>query len=347
MEKLLKVLNKSRPVAIVVHNNPDPDALACGFGLRAILKNKGYKRVKIYYDGLIGRAENQAMIKHLDIPLFKTKNMSSPESRQFVLVDCQPFSGNVTLPPEADCVGAVDHHPKQKKLSRLFFLDIRPDYGAGATIIYEYFKSLDMHLSRDIATALFFAVFSETEGLGREGSPADRKAYLELFPLISFSQLSNIQFPALSKEFVSRLSDVLVNTFYYKNLCWVVLDQLPYPDFVAEMADFLLRIRNISWSLCVGSFKSLVYISVRTSNIQANASEIIKKVIPSFGTSGGHDMVAGAQIKMDRRSKKRTSSLKKDIVRKMLKELNHQKVKNVYRLVNNEEYSLLKNHEHS
>jgi nanoRNase/pAp phosphatase (c-di-AMP/oligoRNAs hydrolase) len=340
MEKLFKVLNKTQPVAVIVHNNPDPDALACASGLRTILKEKGYKGVKIYYDGLIGRAENQAMIKHLNIPLFKTKNMTSPESRQFILVDCQPFSGNVTLPPKANCVGAIDHHPKQKKASRLPFLDVRPEYGAGSTIIFEYFKSLDMTVPQDTATALFHAVFSETEGLGREGSPADRKAYLELLPLISFSQLSKIQFPALSKEFAARLSDVLLNTLYYKNFCWVALDQLPYPDFVAEMADFLLRIKNISWSLCVGTFKNLVYISVRTSNIQANASEIIQKIIPSFGTSGGHDMVAGAQIKMDGRRKKNISSLKKDIVEKMLKELNHQKVRNVYRLANDEEYPL-------
>jgi len=339
MGKLFKVLKKSLPVAIVVHNNPDPDSLASAFALRAILENKGYKRIKIYYDGLIGRAENQAMIKHLNIPLFKTKNMSSPESRQFVLVDCQPFSGNVTLPSTAKCIGAIDHHPKQEKASQLPFLDVKPDYGAGSTIIYEYFKSLDINISRDIATALFFAVFSETEGLGREGSSADRKAYLELLPLVSFSQLSKIQFPALSKEFVVRLSDVLINTFYYKNFCGVVLAQLPYPDFVAEMADFLLRIKNISWSLCVGSFKDLVYISVRTSNVEANAPEIMKKIIPSYGTSGGHDMVAGAQIKINDTKGKSIDFLKKDIVRKMLRELNHQKVKNVYRLVNNEEYN--------
>jgi len=343
MEKLFKVLKKSQPVAVVVHNNPDPDALAGAFGLRHILKKKGYNRVKIYYDGLVGRAENQAMIRQLNIPLFKTKNMTSPNNRQFILVDCQPSSGNVTLPPKAKCVGAVDHHPKQKKASALPFLDVRPDYGAGSTIVYEYFKSLELSISRELATALFHAIFSETEGLGREGSQADKKAYLELLPLISFSQLSKIQFPALSKEFVARLSDVLLNTFYYKNLCGVVLDQLPYPDFVAEMADFLLRIRNISWSLCVGSFKNLVFISVRTSNIQANASEIIKKITPSFGTSGGHDMFAGAQIRMDGRKKKNINPLKKDIVRKMFMELNHRKVKNVYRLVNNEEYSIFEN----
>ncbi|MFW6140778.1 MAG: DHH family phosphoesterase [Acidobacteriota bacterium] len=340
MEKLLKVLNKTQPVAVVVHNNPDPDALACALGLLTILKKKGCKGVKIYYDGLVGRAENKAMVKYLSISLFKTRNTSFPESCQFVLVDSQPFSGNVTLPQKAKCKGAIDHHPKQKKTSQLPFLDIRPDYGASSTIIYEYFSSQDMTIPRNIATAIFYAIFSETQGLGREGSPADRKAYLELLPQTNFSQLSKIQFPSLPKEFVAQLSDVLLNTFYYKNLCGVVLDQLPYPDFVAEMADFLLRVRNISWSLCVGVFKDLVYVSIRTSSEEPNAPDIIKKIIPRHGSSGGHDSAAGAQIKADRRNKKYINSLKKDIVRKMLRELNHKKVKTVYHLVNNEEFFL-------
>lgn len=340
MDKLFKALQEHKPVAILVHNNPDPDALASAMGLKYILKKKNYRGVRIYYDGLVGRAENQALIRNLKIPLYKTKNMTSPKKRQLILVDCQPSSGNVTLPKGATCAGAIDHHPRQKKSLKLPFLDVRPDYGAGSTIIYEYFSFLNIPIPRDIATALFYAIFSETQGLGREGSQADKRAYMELLPLISFGQLSKIQFPALSKEFVARLSEVLLNTFYYKNLCGVILDQVPYPDFVAEMADFLLRIRNISWSLCIGSYKNLIYISVRTSNIQANASKIIRRIIPRFGTSGGHDMIAGAQVKIDRRKIKTMASMKKDIARQMLKELNHIKVDTVFRLVNNEEFSL-------
>ncbi len=340
MKKLLDILERDRPSSIIVHNNPDPDSLASAVAMKYLLKKLRYKKVRIYYDGLVGRAENQAMIRILKIPLSRTKNMTSVKERQFILVDCQPYTGNVSLPEGTSPVAAIDHHPRSRKSSRVPYRDIRPDYGASSTIIYEYFESLDIPVPRDIATALFYAIFSETQSLGREGSQADKKAFLNLLPKINFNQLSRIQFPAISKEFVCNLSDVLVNTFYYKNLTGVILDQLPYPDFIAEMADFLLRIRNITWSICIGSFKNLIYVSLRTTNPDANASKVLKRIIPRYGAAGGHDMIAGAQVKVDRRKKKSVETIKKQIVRKILKELHHQPAESLFRLIDNQEFFL-------
>jgi nanoRNase/pAp phosphatase (c-di-AMP/oligoRNAs hydrolase) len=340
MEELLNKLDKDKPLSIIVHNNPDPDSVASAIALKHLLKVKGYKRVRIFYDGLVGRAENQAMIRTLKISLSKTKNMAPRKERQLILVDCQPYTGNVTLPKNTALVGVIDHHPLSRKTSKVLYRDIRPECGASSTIIYEYFVSTGTPIPKNIATALFHAIYSETQSLGREGSQADKNAYLSLLPQISFSQLSKIQFPAISKDFVCHLSDVLVNTFYYKNLTGVILDQLPYPDFVAGMADFLLRIRNITWSICIGCHKNVIHVSLRTSNIDANASKVIKRIIPRYGTAGGHDMIAGAQVKIDLRKKKNIGSIKKEIVRKMLKFLNHQAVRSVFRLVTNEEFPL-------
>jgi nanoRNase/pAp phosphatase (c-di-AMP/oligoRNAs hydrolase) len=340
MNKLIEILDKDKPTSIIVHNNPDPDSLASALAMKYLLRTKGYKRVRIFYDGIVGRAENQAMIKILKISLFMTKNMAPLKERQFVLVDCQPNTGNVTLPKGAALKGVIDHHPLSRESEKIPYLDVRPEYGACSTIMYEYYRSLNMPVPKDIATALFHAIFSETQSLGREGSQADEKAYLDLLPLISFSQLSKIQFPAISKEFVCYLSDALVNTFYYRNLAGVILDQLPYPDFVAEMADFLLRIKNITWAICLGSYGNLLYISLRTSNVDANAGKILKKIIPENGTAGGHEMTAGAQVKWDRRKKKKAELVKKEIVSKLLRKLNHRRVKNLFRLVTNEEFSL-------
>jgi nanoRNase/pAp phosphatase (c-di-AMP/oligoRNAs hydrolase) len=340
MKKLLKILEKDKPVSIIVHNNPDPDSLASAVGVRYLLKVKGYKRIRIFYDGLVGRAENQALIKILKIPLSKTKNMAPGKGRQFILVDCQPYTGNVTLPEGVIPVAVIDHHPLSRSPFKIPYRDVRSDYGACSSIVYEYFGSLDIPVPRDIATALFHAIISETQSLGREGSQEDKNAYLSLLPLISFGQLSKIQFPAISKEFVSHLSEVLLNTFYYKSLTGVILDQLPYPDFVAEMADFLLRIRNITWSICLGSYGNLIYISLRTTNVDANASRVLKKIIPRYGTAGGHDMIAGARVKIDRKNNKKVDLIKKKIVKKMLRQLNLHPVKNLFRLVTNEEFTL-------
>ena len=340
MKVLFRVLRKDKLTSIVVHNNPDPDALASAMGLKFILNKMSYKNVRIYYDGLIGRAENQEIIKILKMPLYLTANMASPKKHQFILVDCQPYTGNATLPDGVSLVAVIDHHPKRKRTSEVPFYDVRPQYGACSTIIYEYMSSLKLSIPTNIATALCYAISSETHNLGREGSHADKRAYIELLSHSSFSQLSKTQLPKLSKDFVTNLSRALINTFYFKNLIGVILEELPYPDFAAQMADFLLRIKNIVWSVCLGSFKDVLYVSIRTSNTRADASKIIKKIIPKHGTSGGHDMIAGGQVRIDRSERTKIRSIKNDVIIKMIQALNYPDVPHLFKLVSNEKFPL-------
>ena len=340
MKKLLDNIKKNKPISIVVHNNPDPDALASAVGLKFILRKKGLKNIKIYYDGLVGRAENQEVLKILEASLFMTRNISSPKKSQYILVDCQPFTGNVTLPNGVLPIGVIDHHRKRRRTFQVPYYDIRPGYGACSTIIYEYFSSLEIPIPVNIATALCYAISSETQNLGREGSQEDRKAYIELLSRLSFSQLSRTQYPKLSKDFVSNLSRALINAFYYKNLIGVVMEELPYPDFAAQMADFLLRVRNMTWSLCVGTFKDVLFVSIRTSNTQSDASKIIKKIIPKHGASGGHDMIAGGQVKIDKSDRSKVRAIKNDVILKMIRTLHANDVPNIVKLISNEPFPL-------
>lgn len=322
-------------VCLVVHNNPDPDSLASALGLQYLLKRKGFPTVRIYYDGFIGRAENKAMLSQLKISAHQITKVRLACRRQFVLLDCQPFAGNVTLPERVMPLAVIDHHPLRQKTRKIPFFDVRPDYGACSTIIYEYLVSEDMVIPTSVATALFHAIFSETQGLGREGSPADKKAYLELLPRVSFKRLSKIQYPPLSRDFISNLMQVLTSGFYYKHLVGVILEELPYPDFVAEMADFLLRINNMSWSICLGSYQGLLYVSIRSKNIHANTARLLKRAIPKSGTSGGHELIAGARVLIDQIDSSAVQTLKTDIVRKVLREIYHADIESLFNLVTN------------
>ncbi len=340
MNKLLDSIEKNKPISVVVHNNPDPDALASAVGLRFILRKKGFKNIKIYYDGLVGRAENQEVLKILEVSPLLTSKISSPKRHQYILVDCQPFTGNVTLPNGVEPIGVIDHHRKRRKTFQVPYSDIRPEYGACSTIIYEYFSSLEIPIPTNLATALCYAISSETQNLGREGSQADRKAYIELLSRLSFSQLSRTQYPKLSKDFVSNLSRALLNAFYYKNLIGVVMEELPYPDFAAQMADFLLRVRSMTWSICLGTFKDVLFVSIRTSNTHADASRIIKKIIPAHGASGGHDMIAGGQVKIDKSDRSKVRAIKNEVILKMIRTLHANGVPNIVKLISNEPFPL-------
>ncbi|MBN2408864.1 MAG: hypothetical protein JXE07_03930, partial [Candidatus Aminicenantes bacterium] len=119
----------------------------------------------------------------------------------------------------------------------------------------------------------------------------------------------------------------------------VILEELPYPDFVAEMADFLLRIKTMSWSICLGSHEGLLYISIRSKNIHANTARLIRRVIPKSGTSGGHELIAGARVGIEKMEDTEVRALKNEIVKKVLRELYHGDIENLFNLVTNKPVS--------
>src|SRR5262245_16239797 len=69
-ERFLATLAPFPRIVLVSHVNPDPDALASMLGLRALLaERQPFKAVTLTADGMIARAENQAMVDLLEIPL--------------------------------------------------------------------------------------------------------------------------------------------------------------------------------------------------------------------------------------------------------------------------------------
>ena len=340
MADLFSVLRKNAPVALVVHNNPDPDGLASAMALRFLLRQQGFHPVRICHEGLVGRAENEAMIQQLKLRVHPTLSLRPARRQQFVLLDCQPRAGNVTLPPGTKVTAVIDHHPLGRQTQSVPFYDVRPDCGACATILYEYLTAAEVALPGNLATALFYAIASETQNLGREGSPEDRKAFRDLLPRVSFRLLSKIQYPALPKEFVVHLLGALARAFSYKNITGAILDEIPYPDFVAEMADFLLRIQKTSWSICLGTHGEVLYVSVRSRRPGAEAGRLIKRIVPRGETAGGHGLSAAAQVRLDKSDPARLETVRESIVRKFLKELAHAEVRTLTNLVTGEEYPL-------
>jgi nanoRNase/pAp phosphatase (c-di-AMP/oligoRNAs hydrolase) len=67
---------------------------------------------------------------------------------------------------------------------------------------------------------------------------------------------------------------------------------------VAEVADFLLRLDEVEWALAMGTYKKSLHVSLRTTDREANAGEILQKVLGSR-SAGGHDMIAGGKVRID------------------------------------------------
>jgi nanoRNase/pAp phosphatase (c-di-AMP/oligoRNAs hydrolase) len=307
-------------VAILTHDNPDPDSLAAALGLRRLFEKVGVPST-ITIGGIIGRAENRAMVRELKIDLVPIERLDWKTHSVVALVDTQPGTGNNSLPPGRRADVVIDHHPPRSDLGEVWWLDIRTEMGATATIVYAYLREQQIALDPMLATAFLYALKSETRDLGRESGPDEREAYIELSKVADFEKLYSIQNPKLGREHFVALDRALRSAMIWGELCAINLGALDYPDLVAEVADLMLPFEKAHWVLCVGQHNRTVYLSVRTDIHDATAGALIRRVVGNNGAAGGHGMIAGGRMFAEVRDDAALKAVYDELVARLVREL--------------------------
>jgi len=323
LEKLFEIVRRKRKVLILTHNNPDPDALASSLALKYILRTRCNVEAIIAYGGVVGRAENKAMIKNLKIAIRPIIDISMKNFSIIALVDTQPDSGNNSLPKSILPSIIIDHHHPVRATSRKSpFVDIRTEYGSTSTILTEYIKESNIHgIDRNLATALLYGIKSDTRDLGSGTNPQDLEAFLYLYPRVNFKALSRIEHPALSREHFKTFEKAINNAVIYKDVVVSDVDRIDNPDSLAEMADFLVRLEGINWSLCIGTFQDDIYFSVRTIKTRERADRIVQKMVRKIGSAGGHNMAAAGKVDHSSIHRNDHGTTMKTLVSRFLKEI--------------------------
>ncbi|MDD5454571.1 MAG: DHH family phosphoesterase [Candidatus Ratteibacteria bacterium] len=320
IEEIASALKGKKKIFIFTHNNPDPDAIAAAWAVQYLLKESLKIKSKIVYDGFIGRAENKAMVKLLKIKLFHLSNIKFSNKSGFILVDTQPGFGNNSLPSQIIPSLVIDHHPL-KKQQKSVLIDVRKDVGSTASILTEYLVTNNLEIPKNLATALFYGIESETQGLSIETDNLDRQYYKLLFPKISQFLLGKIQYPRLEKEFFLNLRKALNNVYFYKNVMIVNVGRVDNPDLVSEFCTFFLLYEKASWALSVGGVGNRLFFSIRTQNRRANAGRIARKISGMKGSGGGHETSAGGWIDISPQDKLET--ITQDFIKKFLIQLGY------------------------
>ena len=278
LQKLKEVLKDARRLIVLTHDNPDPDSISCAITLSSLVNQVFGMPTLVRYSGIVGRAENREMIRSLNL---KIKILSKNELKSgdpVALVDCQPHTGNVSLPKKANPLIVIDHH-SLRKTTKAPFVDVREGYGATATILGEYLLVSGLGITSQLATALCYGISSETQRLGREATQNDMAIYLALFADASKKMLSRIENPKLPRHYFLTLNRALHQSYVYKNAVVSYLGDIVEPDFVPIVADMLLRCERISWSLCMGKYKTKILISIRTTRRKSDAGNFLRKLI--------------------------------------------------------------------
>ncbi|HEY9246087.1 MAG TPA: NAD-binding protein, partial [Candidatus Methanoperedens sp.] len=152
--------------AIVVHNNPDPDAISSAMGLKEIAASVGVK-AEILYKGNIGHHENKAFVNLLDIELEPAKSFNEGDYKKIAMIECSVPGVNNMLLPDTQVSIVIDHHQADIDEVKAEYVDIRPNIGATATIMTKYLQDLEILIKTELATALLYGIKVDTDDFRR------------------------------------------------------------------------------------------------------------------------------------------------------------------------------------
>ena len=293
LKKLIHTVGEGK-LAIVVHDNPDPDAISSAMGLKEIASSVGVK-AEILYRGKIGHHENKAFVNLLDIELDQSKDFSASDYKKIALIECSSPGVNNLLPQSTQVSIVIDHHQANVDEVKAEYVDIRPNIGATATIMTKYLQELEIPVKTELATALLYGIKVDTDDFRRNTDPADLTAAAYLSPLANHDILSRIETPSRAIEEIDVLGEAIKNRQIKGSYLISNVGTIQNRDALAQAADYLLTLEGITTTLVFGLGEDRIYISGRSRDDRVNIGKVMQD---AFGEdkAGGHATLAGAQI---------------------------------------------------
>lgn len=298
---LLGAVNEGARVLLCTHDNPDPDSIASAMALGRLLEVRRGATATLTFGGVLGRAENRAMVRLLKIPLTPFKRIDMNNVDVVGLVDTQPEVRNHPLTPER--VGqrtmiCIDHHPQRPLSANAAYADVGGSFGATCTLLVHYLHEAGVVPDATLATALFYGLKSDTRDLGREVSQDDVWAYSHLVKLCDMPTVSAIEHPRLPRRYYTVLMRAIRRATVCGDVACSDLGEVYVPDLVPETADRLASAESVRWSFVVGEYGDDIYASLRVNDRRCSAGKVAAEVIERYpqGSAGGHGSMAGMRI---------------------------------------------------
>jgi nanoRNase/pAp phosphatase (c-di-AMP/oligoRNAs hydrolase) len=278
-------------VVIMLHNDPDPDAMASGLALRNVLRRTKQTAVLAALQG-VTRPENQRMMNLLDIQVEILAADQVLSFDRIAMVDVQPhaFRG---LIDRVDLV--IDHHPEQPGYTAVY-KDIRADYGSTSTILTEHLRAIDVNISERTATAMLYAIKSDTLFFNRQANRVDIEAFSYLYPLADATLIRKMEGAEITMDRLEYVLKAKQQGRMEEQVFCAFLGNSPREDFIPYVADFYLQLEDVKWTIVSGIVNDSLVMSVRNLGYSRNAGEFVRKYFNDIGSAGGHRSMAKAVV---------------------------------------------------
>ncbi|RLM59218.1 bifunctional oligoribonuclease/PAP phosphatase NrnA [Halobellus sp. Atlit-31R] len=282
-------------LAVVMHDNPDPDAIASALALSRLAAAVGASADACYF-GDISHQENRALVNLLGLDLVGLDDGAGLDDYDGVaLVDHSRPGVNDGLSPDTEIDVVVDHHPPRAPVEA-DFVDLRRDIGATSTLLAEYLRRAGIDPEESLATALLFGIRIDTNDFAREVSVADFEAAAWLLGYADLSVLDRIESPSMSPAVVETLSRAIQHRDVRGDALTTNVGPISDRDALAQAADRLLNMEGIRIAVVYGFRDGTVFVSGRARGTDVDLGETLRDALGAIGSAGGHADMAGAQV---------------------------------------------------
>jgi nanoRNase/pAp phosphatase (c-di-AMP/oligoRNAs hydrolase) len=281
-------------VLILTHHDPDPDAIASALALRTLLRRTKQTAI-IGTMQPVSRPENLRMLKLLEIGVDTVTADQFGSFEKIALVDVQPHYFGDAL-RHVDLV--VDHHPETSGWTAMF-KDIRSDYGSTSTILTEHLQAVDLDISERTATAMLYAIKSDTLFFNRQANRADLDAFSFLYPLADASLIRKMEGAEITRERLDYVIKAWQQGRMVEHVFCAFLGEPPRDDFIPYVADFYLQLEDVQWTVVSGVVNDQMVVSVRNLGYSRNAGDFVRRWFNDIGSAGGHRTMAKAVVPLE------------------------------------------------
>lgn len=289
----LKTLEKFSDIVIQIHDNPDADAVGSGFAIYSYLISKG-KKVRLIYSGRnkITKSNMCLLLSLLDIPLEYVNELTPPEL--LITVDCQYCEGNVTK-FEADNIAMIDHHSTGRESDEM--CEICSHLVSCATICYSMLtkEGFDINSNPDIATALFYGLYMDSNQLAEINHPLDR----DMVDFLKYNKpvINKLKFANFTMDELETAAVAITNRIYLENTQTAFFRSAPCdPNILGVVGDFTIQADCIELCVIYNDCGNGYKLSVRSCSAEALANEFSIFLTEKIGNGGGHVNKAGGFI---------------------------------------------------
>lgn len=305
-----EIISTRERLAVLMHPNPDPDAMAAAIGVACLAEQVGAD-TELQFSGQIRHQENRAFRTVLDLDIDSIDHVSELAAEDVVLVDHNTprgFAGASAVLPFA----VIDHHPGEGAGEE--FTDVRTNYGSCSSIIAEYFQDIgakpvppDQHASEinadytlpsSVATGLLYGVLADTNHLTTGCSAADFRACSYLSAGVDEDLLDRIANPQVSAEVLEIKARSIAGRQVNGSFAVSDVGQLSNVDAIPQAADELIQLEGVTAVVVCGEREGTVYLSGRSRDDRVHMGRALEAAVEEIPNSsaGGHARMGGGQI---------------------------------------------------